>query len=79
MFFICLLSVFYLFLIYVLEERRRLLRKTLTKVVKEQLKKRPYKDLNNLKEGKEEIESDREVIIDNKGRIKKIVKKRFKT
>lgn len=62
-----------------LEERRRLPRKTLAEVVREQLKKRPHKDPNNPKEDGEETESDGEVIVDDEGRVKKIIKKRSKT
>ncbi|PNS14011.1 F-box/WD repeat-containing protein 7 [Sphaceloma murrayae] len=62
------------------EERRRLHKKTLAEVVREQLKKRPYTDPNKPKEDQDNEEpSDEEVIVDDGGRVKKRIKKRSKT
>lgn len=62
------------------EERRRLGKKTLAEVVREQLKKRPFMDPNKPKEDQvEEEPSDEEVIVDDDGRVKKRIKKRSKT
>ncbi|KAF2223540.1 hypothetical protein BDZ85DRAFT_217286, partial [Elsinoe ampelina] len=62
------------------EERRRLGKKTLAEVVREQLKKRPFMDPKKPKEDQvEEEPSDEEVIVDDDGRVKKRIKKRSKT
>ncbi|KAF4551667.1 Hypothetical protein D9617_12g035550 [Elsinoe fawcettii] len=62
------------------EERRRLGKKTLAEVVREQLKKRPFMDPKKPKEEQVEAEpSDEEVIVDDDGRVKKRIKKHSKT
>lgn len=60
------------------DERKNLPRKTLAEVCKEQLKKRPFVDLNKPKEKGEEDESEEDIIVDDEGRVKKTVKKRSK-
>ncbi|KAF2155679.1 JmjC domain protein, partial [Myriangium duriaei CBS 260.36] len=63
-----------------LEERKRLNRKTLAEVVREQLKRRPFIDPKKPKEDQEDEEpTDEEVIVDDDGRVKKRIKKHSKT
>lgn len=62
-----------------LDARRSLPHKTLAEVCKEQLKKRPWVDVNKPKERIEEDESEEDIIVDDEGRVKKTVKKRSKT
>lgn len=61
------------------EERRKRTSKTLAEVCKEQLKKRPFVDINKPKDHVEENESEEDIIVDDEGRVKKTIKKRSKT
>ncbi|CZT24685.1 related to JmjC domain protein [Ramularia collo-cygni] len=61
-----------------LEERRRLTKKTLAEVCKDQLKRRPFKDVKK-PESKSDDESDEEIIVGDDGQVKKILKKKSKT
>ncbi|KAL1304576.1 hypothetical protein AAFC00_003548 [Neodothiora populina] len=60
------------------EERALLPHKTLAEVCREQLKRRPWVDINKPKERKEDEESEEDIIVDDEGRVKKTVKKRPK-
>jgi hypothetical protein len=61
-----------------LEERRRLPKKTLAEVCKDQLKRRPFKDVKK-PESRSDDESDEEIVVGEDGTVKKIVKKKSKT
>ena len=61
------------------EERRRLGKRTLAEVCKEQLKRRPWKDIHKVPEDrKEDEDEDEEIIVGDDGTVKKIAKKRSK-
>ncbi|CAK4033038.1 Hypothetical predicted protein [Lecanosticta acicola] len=63
-----------------LEERRRYGKKTLAEVCKDQLKRRPFKDVKKpADEPKDDDESDEEIVVGDDGQIKKIQKKKSKT
>lgn len=62
-----------------LEERRRLTKKTLAEVCKDQLKRRPFKDVKKPEGPKSDDESDEEIIVGDDGQVKKILKKKSKT
>ncbi|KAI5360256.1 putative JmjC domain, Zinc-finger domain of monoamine-oxidase A repressor R1 [Septoria linicola] len=62
-----------------LEERRRLGKKTLAEVCKDQLKRRPYKDPHKSDEPKEGDESEEEIVVGDDGTVKKVTKKKSKT
>jgi hypothetical protein len=62
------------------EERRQLNKKTLAEVCKEQLKRRPWKDVKkSSEEPKDDDESDEEIVVGDDGTVKKIAKKKSKT
>lgn len=61
-----------------LEERRRLNKKTLAEVCKDQLKRRPFKDVKKPEPPKSDDESDEEIIVGDDGQVKKILKKKSK-
>ncbi|KAK4610464.1 C-module-binding factor A [Fulvia fulva] len=61
------------------EERRRYGKKTLAEVCKDQLKRRPFKDVKKpADEPKEDEESDEEIVVGDDGVVKKIQKKKSK-
>lgn len=60
-----------------IDERRRLTKKTLAEVCKDQLKRRPFKDVKK-PESKSDDESDEEIIVGDDGQVKKILKKKSK-
>ncbi|KAF2479854.1 hypothetical protein BDY17DRAFT_302797 [Neohortaea acidophila] len=61
------------------EEKKRLGKKSLAEVCKEQLKKRPWKDVRKDVEEEEKDENEEEeIIVDDNGTVKKIQKKRSK-
>ncbi|TKA79895.1 hypothetical protein B0A55_03677 [Friedmanniomyces simplex] len=63
-----------------IEERRRYQKKTLAEVCKEQLKRRPFKDVNKPVEvPKDDEENDEEIVVGDDGTVKKITKKRSKS
>ncbi|KAK3714161.1 hypothetical protein LTR37_007963 [Vermiconidia calcicola] len=64
----------------ILEERKRYGKKTLAEVCKEQLKRRPWKDVHkSTNEPKsEDEEEEEEIVVDDNGVVKKIQKKRSK-
>ncbi|KAK3632351.1 hypothetical protein LTR56_016365 [Elasticomyces elasticus] len=62
-----------------IEERRRYPKKTLAEVCKEQLKRRPFKDVNKPAEvPKGDDDNDEEIIVGDDGTVKKITKKKPK-
>ncbi|KAF2161527.1 hypothetical protein M409DRAFT_58931 [Zasmidium cellare ATCC 36951] len=62
-----------------LEEKKKYGKKTLTEVVKEQLKRRPFKDVKKpADEPKDDEESDEEIVVGDDGTVKKITKKKSK-
>ncbi|EMC97117.1 hypothetical protein BAUCODRAFT_32860 [Baudoinia panamericana UAMH 10762] len=62
------------------EERKRYGRKTLAEVCKEQLKRRPWKDVHKPKdEPKEDESEEEEIVVGDDGTVKKITKKMSKT
>lgn len=62
-----------------IDERRRYGKKTLAEVCKDQLKRRPFKDLKKPAEPKEDDESDEEIVVGDDGTVKKVTKKKSKT
>ncbi|KAI6856459.1 hypothetical protein KC338_g8419 [Hortaea werneckii] len=63
-----------------LEERRRYGKKTLAEVCKDQLKRRPWKDVHApANEPKNDEEEDEEIIVGDDGTVKKVAKKKSKT
>lgn len=62
-----------------LEERRRLSKKTLAEVCKDQLKRRPFKDVKKPEGPRSDDESDEEIVVGDDGQVKKILKKKSKT
>ena len=61
------------------EEKKRFGKKTLAEVCKEQLKRRPWKDVRKgPAEPKSDEEEDEEIIVDDNGTVKKIHKKKSK-
>ncbi|GAB7356312.1 hypothetical protein MBLNU459_g7109t1 [Dothideomycetes sp. NU459] len=63
-----------------LEARRNYPKRTLAEVCKDQLKRRPWVDIQKSKdEQKGDEESEEDIVVDDEGRVKKIVKKRSKT
>jgi hypothetical protein len=62
-----------------IDERRRYGKKTLAEVCKEQLKRRPFKDIKKPEEPKDDDSSDEEIIVGDDGKVKKIAKKKSKT
>ena len=66
----------------ILEERKRYGKKTLAEVCKEQLKRRPWKDVHKSAADKnedDEEEEEEEIVVDDNGTVKKVQKKRSKT
>ncbi|KAK3673814.1 hypothetical protein LTR78_006369 [Recurvomyces mirabilis] len=62
------------------EERKRLAKKTLAEVCKDQLKRRPWKDVHKpVGAPKEDGEDKEEIEVDDNGNVKKISKKKSKT
>ena len=61
-----------------IEEKRKLGKKTLAEVCKEQLKRRPWKDVHKVVE-EDEGEDDEEIVVGDDGMVKKVKKKRSKT
>ncbi|KAF7185390.1 C-module-binding factor A [Pseudocercospora fuligena] len=61
------------------EEFKRYGKKTLAEVCKDQLKRRPFKDLNKPDEPKDDDESDEEIVVGDDGTVKKLQKKKSKT
>jgi hypothetical protein len=58
------------------EERKRYGKKTLAEVCKEQLKRRPFKDIKKpVENAKEDEDEDEEIIVGDDGMVKKIAKK----
>lgn len=63
-----------------LEERKNYGKKTLAEVCKDQLKRRPFKDLKKpADEPKDDEESDEEIVVGDDGQVKKIQKKKSKS
>lgn len=63
-----------------IEERRRYGKRTLAEVCKDQLKRRPFKDMHKpVEEPKSDAEEDEEIIVGDDGMVKKIQKKKSKT
>lgn len=63
-----------------IEERRRLPKRTLAEVCKDQLKRRPFKDVHKPADGpKSDAEEEEEIIVGDDGMVKKIQKKKSKT
>ncbi|KAK3065842.1 hypothetical protein LTR53_017974, partial [Teratosphaeriaceae sp. CCFEE 6253] len=62
-----------------IEERKRYGKKTLAEVCKDQLKRRPFKDVNKPLEPKEDDEEDEEIVVGDDGTVKKITKKKPKS
>ncbi|EGP82961.1 unnamed protein product [Zymoseptoria tritici ST99CH_1A5] len=62
-----------------IEERRKLGKKTLAEVCKEQLKRRPFKDVKKSEEPKDDDSSDEEIVVGDDGKVRKITKKKSKT
>ena len=64
----------------IVDERKRLGKKTLAEVCKEQLKRRPWKDVHksSTDEPKSEEEEEEEIVVDDNGNVKKIQKKKSK-
>ena len=64
----------------ILEEKKKYGKKTLAEVCKEQLKRRPFKDVKKPKdEPKDDEDEDEEIIVDDNGTVKKIQKKKSKS
>jgi hypothetical protein len=61
-----------------IEERKRFGKKTLAEVCKEQLKRRPFKDVKKPEEPKDDDSSDEEIVVGDDGKVKKITKKKSK-
>ncbi|KAK4549742.1 hypothetical protein LTR36_005043 [Oleoguttula mirabilis] len=59
------------------EERKRYGKKTLAEVCKDQLKRRPWKDVHKPRE-KEDEDEDEEIVVGDDGMVKKIAKKHSK-
>ena len=62
----------------IIEERKRYGKKTLAEVCKEQLKRRPWKDVQKPSEEKSDEDEEEEIIVDDNGMVKKIQKKHSK-
>lgn len=63
-----------------LDERRRHPKRTLAEVCKDQLKRRPFKDMHKpVEEPKSDAEGDEEIVVGDDGMVKKIKKKKSKT
>ncbi|KAK5116618.1 hypothetical protein LTR62_007292 [Meristemomyces frigidus] len=63
-----------------IEERRRLGKKTLAEVCKDQLKRRPWKDVHKpIDEPKDDEEDGEEIVVGDDGTVKKTSKKKSKT
>lgn len=63
----------------IIDERKRYGKKTLAEVCKEQLKRRPFKDVKKPNdEPKDDEDGDEEIIVDDNGIVKKIQKKKSK-
>ena len=60
------------------EERRRYGKKTLAEVCKEQLKRRPWKDVHKPVEPKDDEDEEEEIIVGDDGQVKKIKQKKSK-
>lgn len=62
-----------------IDERRKQRKKTLAEVCKDQLKRRPFKDMHKpIEEPKSDAEEDEEIVVGDDGMVKKIKKKRSK-
>ena len=62
-----------------IDERRKQPKKTLAEVCKDQLKRRPFKDMHKpIEEPKSDAEEDEEIVVGDDGMVKKIKKKRSK-
>lgn len=62
-----------------IDERRRHRKKTLAEVCKDQLKRRPFKDMHKpVEEPKSDAEDEEEIVVGDDGMVKKIKKKRSK-
>ncbi|KAF2769599.1 hypothetical protein EJ03DRAFT_89440 [Teratosphaeria nubilosa] len=57
------------------EERRRYGKKTLAEVCKEQLKRRPFKDVHKPSNEPKDEDEEEEIVVDDNGMVKKIAKK----
>lgn len=63
-----------------IDERRRHPKKTLAEVCKDQLKRRPFKDMHKpVDEPKSDAEDDEEIVVGDDGMVKQIKKKKSKT
>ena len=63
----------------IIDEKKRYGKKTLAEVCKEQLKRRPFKDLKKPSDvPKDDEDEDEEIIVDDNGIVKKIQKKKSK-
>lgn len=63
-----------------IEERRRYGKKTLAEVCKDQLKRRPFKDMHKpAEEPKSDAEEDEEIVVGDDGMVKKIAKKKSRS
>lgn len=62
------------------EERRKQRKRTLAEVCKDQLKRRPFKDMHKpVEEPKSDAEGDGEIVVGDDGMVKKITKRKSKT
>lgn len=62
-----------------LEERRYYGKKTLGQICQEQLRLRPWVDINNPQPPEDEEDENAEILVDDDGQVKKVAKKKSKT